>query len=66
MYEAEIQKLKFDDRGLIPAIVQDAQTHEVLMMAKRLKKIYSEQNINIYRTSSNVTKTLEIPLYNRI
>lgn len=33
MYEAEIQKLKFDDRGLIPAIVQDAQTHEVLMMA---------------------------------
>jgi len=33
MYEAEIQKLKFDDRGLIPAIVQDARTHEVLMMA---------------------------------
>ena len=33
MYEAEIQKLKFDDRGLIPAIVQDAQTREVLMMA---------------------------------
>jgi hypothetical protein len=34
--------------------------------AKRLEKIYSEQKINIYRTSSNVTKTLEIPLYNRI
>lgn len=33
MYEAEIQKLKFDDRGLIPAIVQDVQTREVLMMA---------------------------------
>ncbi len=34
--------------------------------AKRLEKIYSEQKIKIYRTSSNVTKTLEIPLYNRI
>ena len=33
---------------------------------ERLKKIYAEQNINIYRTSSNVTKTPEIPLYNRI
>lgn len=25
--------LKWDDSGLIPAIVQDAQTHQVLMMA---------------------------------
>lgn len=25
--------LKFDQRGLIPAIVQDATTHQVLMMA---------------------------------
>lgn len=25
--------LKFDERGLIPAIVQDADSHEVLMMA---------------------------------
>ena len=33
---------------------------------ERLKKIYAEQNINIYRTSSNVNKTPEIPLYNRI
>ncbi len=33
MYEAEIQKLKFDEHGLIPAIVQDDGTHEVLMMA---------------------------------
>ena len=33
MFEAELQKLKFDDRGLIPAIVQDDQTSEVLMMA---------------------------------
>lgn len=33
MYEAEIQKLKFDEHGLIPAIVQDDGTREVLMMA---------------------------------
>lgn len=33
MFEAEIQKLKFDAQGLIPAIVQDDRTNEVLMMA---------------------------------
>ena len=26
-------ELKFDDRGLVPAVVQDADTHEVLMVA---------------------------------
>ena len=29
----EIDKLKFDANGLIPAIVQDAETNEVLMLA---------------------------------
>ena len=29
----EIDNLKFDERGLIPAIVQDAATNEVLMLA---------------------------------
>lgn len=29
----DLQKLKFDDRGLIPAVVQDAATREVLMVA---------------------------------
>ncbi len=33
MYEAKIQKLKFDEHGLIPAIVQDDANGEVLMMA---------------------------------
>jgi phosphoribosyl-AMP cyclohydrolase / phosphoribosyl-ATP pyrophosphohydrolase len=28
-----LTRLKFDDSGLIPAIVQDAASHEVLMMA---------------------------------
>ena len=29
----DISKLKFDDRGLIPAIVQDVKTDKVLMLA---------------------------------
>ena len=28
-----IKKLKFDERGLIPAIAQDVNTKEVLMLA---------------------------------
>ena len=28
-----IPELKFDDKGLIPAIIQDAESNEVLMMA---------------------------------
>jgi phosphoribosyl-AMP cyclohydrolase len=31
--EALIAAIRFDDRGLVPAIAQDAATHEVLMMA---------------------------------
>lgn len=34
--------------------------------AKRLEKMYAERKITIYRPPSNVTKTLEIPLYNQI
>ncbi|HEX2619794.1 MAG TPA: phosphoribosyl-AMP cyclohydrolase [Phototrophicaceae bacterium] len=33
MFELSIEKIKWDERGLIPAIVQDANTHQVLMMA---------------------------------
>jgi len=29
----ELEKIKFDERGLVPAIVQDARTHEVLTLA---------------------------------
>ena len=29
----DISKVKFDDKGLIPAIVQDARTDAVLMLA---------------------------------
>jgi phosphoribosyl-ATP pyrophosphohydrolase/phosphoribosyl-AMP cyclohydrolase len=31
--QGTLPNIKFDARGLIPAIVQDAQTNEVLMMA---------------------------------
>lgn len=41
----EINTLKFDDRGLIPAIVQDANTSQVLMMA--------------YMNKESLEKTLE-------
>lgn len=33
MSEAQIHNLKFDEQGLIPAVVQDAATNEVLMLA---------------------------------
>ncbi len=33
MKEMILHNIKFDERGLVPAIVQDAETGEVLMMA---------------------------------
>jgi phosphoribosyl-AMP cyclohydrolase len=33
MERAEVDALKFDDRGLIPAVVQDAENGDVLMVA---------------------------------
>ena len=29
----ELEEIKFDERGLVPAIVQDARTREVLTLA---------------------------------
>src|SRR5258708_6676443 len=40
-----IQNLKFDDRGLIPAVVQDDKTNEILMLA--------------YMNSESLQKTLQ-------
>jgi phosphoribosyl-AMP cyclohydrolase len=31
--DVQLEKLKFDANGLIPAIIQDATSHQVLMMA---------------------------------
>ncbi len=40
-----IPELKFDDKGLIPAIVQDINTKEVLMMAY-MNKVSLDKTIN--------------------
>jgi phosphoribosyl-ATP pyrophosphohydrolase/phosphoribosyl-AMP cyclohydrolase len=40
-----INSLKFDDRGLIPAVVQDANTGEVLMLA--------------YMSAESIARTIE-------
>jgi phosphoribosyl-AMP cyclohydrolase len=40
-----INELKYDEKGLIPAIIQDCHTHEVLMMA--------------YMNSTSLKKTVE-------
>lgn len=34
-----IPELKYDDKGLIPAIIQDMKTGDVLMMAQHEQKI---------------------------
>ncbi|NLK20508.1 MAG: bifunctional phosphoribosyl-AMP cyclohydrolase/phosphoribosyl-ATP diphosphatase HisIE [Epulopiscium sp.] len=50
-----IKDLKFDDRGLIPAIAQDAATKEVLMMAymnkESLKKTIETGRVHYYSRS---------------
>ena len=33
MSDFDLNSLKFNDQGLIPAVAQDADSHEVLMMA---------------------------------
>ena len=43
--QAMLQTIRFDDRGLIPAIIQDATSGEVLMMA--------------YMNAESVAKTVE-------
>lgn len=40
-----IPQLKFDDKGLIPAIIQDINTNEVLMMAY-MNKVSLDKTIN--------------------
>ncbi len=40
-----VGRIKWDERGLVPAIVQDANTHQVLMMA--------------YMNSESLQKTLD-------
>jgi phosphoribosyl-AMP cyclohydrolase len=73
--EVSLPEIKFDANGLIPAIVQDAQTNEVLMMAYMnqeslqltLKKgetyFWSRSRSELWRkgaTSGNVQQLVEI------
>lgn len=55
MYEETIAKLKFDDKGLIPAVVQDFYTGEVLtvayMNAESLKITLNEKMTCFYSRS---------------
>jgi len=49
MDRAELDGLTFDDRGLLPAIVQDAENGEVLMMA-RMSRESVERTLDEGRT----------------
>ena len=45
MMDIDLSKLKFDEKGLLPAVVQDAKTKAVLMLA--------------YMNEESLQKTLE-------
>lgn len=53
----DIESLKFDDKGLIPAIAQDHATGEVLMMAwmnaQSLAKTLEDGNVTYWSRSRN-------------
>ena len=52
-----IETLKFDEKGLIPAVIQDVDTKEVLMVAYMNKESIKE-TLNA-STVSNVLNTLK-------
>ncbi len=70
-----LSEIKFDERGLVPAIVQDAETNEILMMAymnqeslrltleKGETVFWSRSRDELWRkgaTSGNIQKVAEI------
>jgi phosphoribosyl-AMP cyclohydrolase len=71
----QISEIKFDNNGLVPAIVQDAKTQQVLMMAYMNAdslKLTLEKNETVFwsrsrnelwhkgATSGNIQKVIEI------
>ena len=50
-----IDEIKFDSNGLVPAIIEDAKTHEVLMMAwmnrEAVEKTLSRRQAHFYSRS---------------
>ena len=55
MTDKVIAKIKFDEKGLVPAIVQDCKSKEVLtlcyMTKDALKKTLEDGRIHVYRRS---------------
>jgi len=75
METVSTKSLKFDPQGLIPAIVQDAETHQVLMLAymnaeslqltlsTRETHFWSRSRNELWRkgaTSGNVQRVIEV------
>ena len=71
----EIDQIKFDANGLIPAIIQDAETNEVLMLAymnvdslrltleKRETHFWSRSRAELWHkggTSGNIQSVIEV------
>ena len=71
----QILEIKFDPNGLIPAIVQDAETHQVLMMAymnEESLRLTLEKGETVFwsrsrgelwhkgETSGNIQKVIEV------
>lgn len=52
-----IQNLKFDDKGLIPAVIQDVENNEILMVgymnADAVRKTIQGPYVNFYSRSRN-------------
>ncbi len=50
-----LDEIKFDSNGLVPAIIEDAKTHEVLMMAwmnrEAVEKTLSRRQAHFYSRS---------------
>ena len=50
-----IDEIKFDDKGLVPAVVQDIKTKKVLMLAymnkESIKKTFEERLVHYYSRS---------------
>ena len=72
-----LSEIKYDDRGLIPAIVQDAETNQVLMLAymnkeslqvtldRRETYFWSRSRKQLWHkgdTSGNIQKVIEVRL----
>ncbi|MCM8794797.1 MAG: phosphoribosyl-AMP cyclohydrolase [Candidatus Omnitrophica bacterium] len=55
MKKSWMEEIKFDDNGLVPAIVEDAKTHQVLMMAwmnrQALEKTLETKKTHFYSRS---------------